>query len=100
MPAPPYFPSVLFVLFELFLVVGVFAGFTPPRITSTPFPGPSSLPTIVGSPTKVTTGFQFPIVDAARDASPTSPLQTPFGTARTKTCPDNIAAVGYSPDSK
>lgn len=78
----------------------VASGATPPACSS-PLRkqhSASPLPTIVGSPTKVPPGFVFPSPDGttAMQDSPSSPLQTPFGNRpRTKTCPDNIAAVGY-----
>lgn len=79
-----------------------------PRVSTPPFPGPSSLPTIVGSPTKMPAGFHFPTTAAdvtnveMKDAVPVGsvPLQTPFAACRNKTCPDNIAATGYTPDGE
>lgn len=74
------------------------------RISTTPgslavVSGTSPLPTIMGSPTKVVGALQFTSPGEECD-SPGSPLAVPFGSSRSraKTCPDNIAAVGYSPD--
>jgi len=74
------------------------------RISSTPgslavVSGTSPLPTILGSPTKVVGALHFTSPGEECD-SPGSPLAVPFGSSRNraKTCPDNIAAVGYSPD--
>ena len=79
--------------------------FTVHRISTTPVnltvtaAASSLLPTIVGSPTKVISALQFPSPGDDHD-SPGSPLVPPFGSLRTRanTCPDNIIAVGYSPD--
>ena len=75
------------------------------RISTTPgslaiVSGTSPLPTILGSPTKGVGALQFTSPGGEEHESPSSPLAVPFGSSRTraKTCPDNIAAVGYSPD--
>jgi serine/threonine protein kinase len=79
---------------------------TPPSNSNSPLrrPGPSSLPTILGSPTKMNVaagGFHLhppQQVSMESEESPTGvPLQTPFATTRTKTCPGDFAAVGFSP---
>ncbi len=97
------------------------AGTSPGRLVCTPpFAGPSSLPTIVGSPSKMPSGFHFPTTAAdvtgtppggvlgalatAQTPSPSGstsgPIHTPFGHNRNKTYPDNIAAIGFTVDGK
>lgn len=66
---------------------------TSPVIKTPPYTGPASLPTIVGSPTKMTTVFQYPDTS---DSPVDAPIQTPFGTTRTLTCPDNMAYQAHS----
>lgn len=74
---------------------------SPRSISNSPLKRTSSatspLPTILGSPIKVSSAFAFP---GGSNESPTSPLHTPFATLRTKTCPDHIGEVGYHQDAK
>ncbi len=107
-----YFVSVFLSLLSrtlsMFSVLLMVSAGSSPRVCTAPFPGPSSLPTIVGSPTKMPAGFHFPTTAAdvtnveMKEAIPVGsvPLQTPFAACRNKTCPDNIAATGYSPDGE
>lgn len=67
---------------------------TSPVIKTPPYNnGPSSLPTIVGSPTKMGTAFQFP--DSNADSPVDAPIQVPFGSSRPHTCPDDMASEGH-----
>lgn len=68
-------------------------GNTPPRSSPLPFAGPGSLPTILGSPTKMPGGFEFPLIT---DNNPPEPVHAPFGCYRPRTIPDNMATVAYT----
>ncbi|XP_064613166.1 serine/threonine-protein kinase unc-51-like [Liolophura sinensis] len=69
------------------------SGNTPPRSSPLPFAGPGSLPTILGSPTKMPAGFEFPLIT---DNAPPEPVHAPFGCYRPRTMPDNMATVAYT----
>lgn len=69
-----------------------------PTRMSVPVTGTSpALPTIVGSPTKFHGALRFDVGTPVPEEMDASPLYTPFGGqgSRAKTCPNNIAAVGY-----
>ncbi|XP_067685830.1 serine/threonine-protein kinase unc-51-like isoform X2 [Haliotis asinina] len=70
------------------------ASLSSPRFSPLPFGGgPGSLPTILGSPTKLAA---FNLVPSP-EMMPLEPVHAPFGKFRPNTYPENIAALAASP---
>ncbi|XP_046366345.1 serine/threonine-protein kinase unc-51-like isoform X3 [Haliotis rufescens] len=72
------------------------SGLASPRFSPLPFGGgPGSLPTILGSPTKLAA---FNLVPSP-EMMPLEPVHAPFGKFRPNTYPESIAAIAASPEA-
>ncbi|XP_041349948.1 serine/threonine-protein kinase unc-51-like [Gigantopelta aegis] len=65
---------------------------TSPRYSPLPFAGPGSLPPILGSPTRIPTGFDFRYSPEEQQEY----LQAPFGGGHNNNLPENMATVAFT----